>query len=72
MDSVGSDMHVGRRAGHALCPMGSYEEGDLCPHTVHIALWMEDERYALNVRQDVANEWNSANLGSRGWRIPSL
>ena len=41
MASMGSDVHVGRRAGHALHPLGSYEECELCVHAMHMALWIE-------------------------------
>ena len=41
-----------RRAGHFLCPLESYEEGQLCLHAVHMVLRVEDGmgRDALNAR----------------------
>ena len=36
--------HTRRRVGHSLCPLGTCEEGELCPHAVHMALRMEDGR----------------------------
>ena len=43
---------AGRKAGHSLCPLESCEEGELCPHAVHMALRVEDgmERDAPNAR----------------------
>ena len=38
MASIGNNAHIGRRAGHSLCPLESCEEGELCPHAVHMAL----------------------------------
>ena len=42
MAGMGNNAHTGRRAGHSLCPLESCNEGELCPHAVHMALWMED------------------------------
>ena len=43
MAGAGNNAHVlGGEAGHSLCPLESCEEGELCPHAVHMALRMED------------------------------
>ena len=41
MAGTGNNGCVGRRAGHSLCSLESYEEGELYPHAVHMALQME-------------------------------
>ena len=52
MAGTGNNACTGRRAGHSLCPLESCNEGELCPHAVHMALRMEDgvEADAPNVR----------------------
>ena len=42
MAGAGNNARIGRRAGQSLCPLESYEEGELCPHAVHMALRVED------------------------------
>ena len=42
MAGAGNNAHDGRIATHSLCPLESCEEGELCLHTVHMALWVED------------------------------
>ena len=42
MAGTGNNACTGRRAGHSLCPLESCNEGELCPHAVHMALRMED------------------------------
>ena len=58
MAGVGIDVHIGRRVGHDVCALGSCEEGELCPHAVHMELWMEDGREG-----DALNAW----AGCRQW-----
>ena len=43
---------TGRKEGHYLCPLESCEEGELCPHAMHMALRVKDglERDALSAR----------------------
>ena len=58
MASAGINVRVGTGMGHALCPFESYEEVDLCPHAVYMALRMEDGKEV-----DVMNAW----AGRRQW-----
>ena len=52
MAGAGNDVCAERKAGHSLCPLESYEEGELCLHAMHMALQVEDvmERDAPNAR----------------------
>ena len=54
MAGARSNAHSGRTAGHSLCLLESCEEGELCPHAVHVAQRMEDGigGDALNVRRE--------------------
>ena len=42
MAGMGNSARTGRRVGHSLCPLESCNEGELCPHAMHMALRMED------------------------------
>ena len=42
MAGAGNNAPAGRKAGHFLCPLESCEEGELCPHAVHMAPRVED------------------------------
>ena len=52
MASVGNNACTGRKVGHSFCPLESCEEGELCPHAVHMALWVED-----GMDRDAPNAW---------------
>ena len=58
MAGTGNDACTGRRAGHSLCPLESCNEGELCPHAVHMALRMED-----GVEADDPNAWGGCRRG---------
>ena len=42
MAAAGINARIGRKVGHSLRPLESCKEGELCPHTVHMALRVED------------------------------
>ena len=52
MAGAGNNARTERRAGHSLCPLESYREGEICLHAMHMALRMEDgmKGDALNVQ----------------------
>ena len=52
MAGAGNDAHIGRRVGHSLCPLESCEEGELCPHAMHMAMQMGD-----GIGGDALNAW---------------
>ena len=50
---AGVNERAGGRAGHAFCRLGSFGEGELCPHGGHLALRVADGTVgdALNARK---------------------
>ena len=61
----GEQCATGKRAGHSLCPLESCNEGELCPHAVHMALRMED-----GVEADAPNSRGGCRRGME-WREPA-
>ena len=58
MAGAGNNAPTGRKAGHSLCPLESYEEGELCLNAMHMALRVEN-----GMEGDALNAWAGCRQG---------
>ena len=67
MADTGNNVRTGRRARHSLCPLTSYNEGELCPHAVHMAQWEDGEEADAQNSQGGCHQWMEQHGAAWTW-----